>query len=1127
MTPMPTLFLHGAPRVRLPGGIDRPLSAREAALLAWLHLEGPTPRARLAERLWPEGRDAQARANLRQTLARLRRAASALWTEGDAGLALAPGVAVADDDGQPLLGALRFDDAEALSRWLDERRAAQQRDRQRQARERLRCLLDEGRLDDALAASDALLAADPEAEEAWRLRMELFYLRGDRAAALAAWDDARHALRQAFGVSPSDATNALGRLILSSPAAMPQAVSATALPAALRRPPRLVGRDRLLADAQRCLALGHAVVLTGSGGLGKSRLLQELAARHAQSLFVPVRPGDALTPGVVLGRLLARALAQWPPVLDDATRQDLDHLLPGRRPIAALPSALEHRRVLAAAVRALHACHQQGLALVLVDDLQFADDASLAALQVLLGHWAQDLRGALPVLGARADELSPTGQALLAQLAASGRATRFDLAPLQTDELQALLQALPLPEPPADAAWCAALAGTLRGRVGGNPAHVLESLKSLWLDGIASWAPGQDLPLPPTLVDAVRGRLLRLDDDALRLAQLAAVAGADFSLTLAGGVLGRPALSLAPLLATLEASQVFHGPAFAHDLVADAVRASIPAPLAAALHGLVADQLAARADAGDAAARIAQHLQAAGNARGAVRWHLQAAHRARAQWQMAAAAQSFEAAAQATDPADRGAAAAAWHEAARCWLPLRRNDEAGRALDAAQALARSPGEHARLLPARTAWLFNSRRIAEAVASADALIDAVAALGPEIEARDLAFGLRTVGVTVAWGTDLDRALAMADRVQALIGADDADARRLLHIARGGLLHWAARPRDAEADLQAAWPPADAAHEAGTRITLANQLMRVRHALGDLPGALALGHALLVEAAPLDLGVVVITDVMHVLAMIEVASGQAATGMARWAEVQCRLHAAGQPMPELYLTSQALACIALGRHDEAAAWLERHPAPGRPGQALQDLGWQLSRARLAAVRGEDPSRWLAAAAQADGLPPGLQLQRQVATVSLAPPPYDTLPPLLERLRARGLRGQQRTTEIAAARAAWAAGRADRAVAHARTALALADHVDAWIDEAASVWLAAAQVLADCGCDDEAAAAVAAGARWVLQGAAAWPDGAHRAAWLDGNPVHRRLLQLQAAAQGGVERGGEHGGEACASG
>jgi hypothetical protein len=50
---MPTIQLFGIPRIAGPGRADLPLSAREAGLLVWLHLEGPSPRARIAGLLWP------------------------------------------------------------------------------------------------------------------------------------------------------------------------------------------------------------------------------------------------------------------------------------------------------------------------------------------------------------------------------------------------------------------------------------------------------------------------------------------------------------------------------------------------------------------------------------------------------------------------------------------------------------------------------------------------------------------------------------------------------------------------------------------------------------------------------------------------------------------------------------------------------------------------------------------------------------------------------------------------------------------------------------------------------------------------------------------------------------------
>ncbi|MBL8304529.1 MAG: hypothetical protein JNM26_17390, partial [Ideonella sp.] len=177
------LQLHGTTALLRPDATPLALSAREAALLAWLHLEGPTPRARLAGRLWPTGDEAKARANLRQTLVRLKRAAGTVIAEDGRGLHLDPAVTVVPADGARLLGALEFDDAPDLAAWLAQRRDAAQRDLLRERLGAAREHLAEGDLDGALEAADALLASDPAVEEAHRVRMEVFHRRGDRAAA--------------------------------------------------------------------------------------------------------------------------------------------------------------------------------------------------------------------------------------------------------------------------------------------------------------------------------------------------------------------------------------------------------------------------------------------------------------------------------------------------------------------------------------------------------------------------------------------------------------------------------------------------------------------------------------------------------------------------------------------------------------------------------------------------------------------------------------------------------------------------------------------------------------------------------------------------------------------------------
>jgi cob(I)alamin adenosyltransferase len=199
------------------------------------------------------------------------------------------------------------------------------------------------------------------------------------------------------------------------------------------------------------------------------------------------------------------------------------------------------------------------------------------------------------------------------------------------------------------------------------------------------------------------------------------------------------------------------------------------------------------------------------------------------------------------------------------------------------------------------------------------------------------------------------------------------------------------------------------------------------------------------------------------------------------------------------------MAIGRGDEAAAWLERHPARGQDGFALPDIAWLLTRAKLARHRGEDAAPWLRQVGGLEQLPPALQLQCEVALATLRPTPHDALAALAQRLQGLGMRGLQRSVQAAAARAALAEGRPAQAREHAHQALALAAHVDAWIDDPASAWQAAAEVLQACGEPDAAASAARTGARWVQAHAVQWTRDEDRRAWLEGQPAHRALLHL----------------------
>jgi DNA-binding SARP family transcriptional activator len=1119
---MPTLRIHGPAQLTLDDGRALALSAREAALLAWLHLQGPTARARLAGLLWPLGDDARARTNLRQTLARLRRAAGEVLAEDDGVLRLAAALTLDAADGE-LLAGLHFDDAPELEEWLAARRDDARRGRQRERLADAQACLADGDLDGALALADAQLADEPESEQAWRLRMEICYLRGDRAAAIAAWDACREALRRAFGVSPSAQTNELGRLILAS--AAPSSAATPVLPAALRRPPQLIGRAAALAAIDRALHLRHAVVVAGPGGIGKSRVLLQALAAHEPALLVAARAGDRVLPGASFARLLSAAIRRFAPVLDEATQRDLALLLhAGERGAPDLKSALEHRRVLASAARALRACAQRGLRVLAVDDLQFADDDSIGALRVTVGAWLADedrgdAQGAVPLIAARDAELSEAGRALLAQLADSRRSARLDLGPLGAAEVRALLDELPIaaqaPQVDLDA-----LAAALHAQVGGNPAFLLESLKSLWLDRFASWTPGQALPVPASLMESLRRRLQRLPEAALQVAQLAAVAQRDFSVALAAAALGRAPLALAPVFAELEAAQVFHGHAFSHDLVAEAVRASLPAALGAPLHQLVADHLIAQEGA---AASIAHHLAAAGAAQAAAPWWLRAAEQARGRWQMLEAARSFEAAAQAlTDgaapsEAARAAALLAWRDAARCWSRGDRDAAAGRALDAADALARTPRERLLLTMARTAQQINARELELSVRSAQRLVDALGPHGGErdlLDGAELAEAARFACAAVPYGLPAERALALYEAVRAPVAAGGARALVELQAALGGVLHWAAQPLEADAVLTEAWRAPAAAGDASLRITIGNRLARVRSSLGQLAAALEVGEATLALAEQVQAGVGVVTDLMEILALMQVGRGQAAAALARIELMLKRLADDGAEPSPATCRDIANACLAAGRLDDAERWVARSPvALGAPGFALHDLTYLTTAARLKQARGESPAAEATQLAQLreKGLPVGPLLQLRAVLLRWRPPPPDEVRALLADLRARDMRGLLRCALNGAARAALERGDRKAAAEHAREALQLAAHADIWCEEPADVWWTAYEVLQACGHADEADAALNEGAAWVEAGSAQWTTAAEREAWREGNPVHRALLR--AARPAGV--------------
>lgn len=191
-------------------------------LVAQLGLAGPTDRAVVAGRLWPEVPEQRAQASLRSALWRLRRVAPGLVVPSGGALRLDPGVQV--DVRELLAWAERLRDprsgaeqavvpdpsllGDLLPGWYDDW-VLLERDRLLQVRlhaleaaaERLTSV---GRAGEALQAAHLAIRAEPLRESAHRTVVRAHLAEGNLAEALRSYAAFRDLLHRELGVPPTE-----------------------------------------------------------------------------------------------------------------------------------------------------------------------------------------------------------------------------------------------------------------------------------------------------------------------------------------------------------------------------------------------------------------------------------------------------------------------------------------------------------------------------------------------------------------------------------------------------------------------------------------------------------------------------------------------------------------------------------------------------------------------------------------------------------------------------------------------------------------------------------------------------------------------------------------------------------
>ena len=1083
------------------------LSAKDAALLCLVALAGPIRADRVAALLWPAAGAKQADTSLRQRLYRLRRDAGEPVHAGGAGLALRETVRtdlaaalerIGRDEHAPLealLGDLDLDALPELAEWLrEQRRHWHERCAAALAAAAARCEA-EGAVARGLGFAQRLVELDPLAEHGQRRLMRLHYLRGDRAAAIAAFERHEARLKDELGTRPSAETIELLATIERGGAALPARRSTA--PASLLRPPRLIGRERELQALAHAWANRRAFLLVGEAGIGKSRLLQEFGAGRDGVVTVQARPGDAGIAYALLARLLRAVRAAHPFELGAERSAELALVLPELG--AAVARAGDAQRLLLqrAVDATLAEALDHGLAALVVDDLHFADAASLEFLQ----SFAQsDALAALQWgFAQRPAEPGAPGSALRAALEEAAGLEACVLQPLDLAQLAALVESIGLAELSGDT-----LAPALLRHTGGNPMFALETLKELVLSGGAAAIAtnGGRLPQPVSVGALVERRLGQLSSEALRLARVAALAGPEFGAELAAAVLEAHPLDIAEPWRELEQAQVLRDGAFAHDLILETARASVPLPIARLLHRRIAAHLSAQAALPD---RIAPHWAGASEWQAAGDAYAAAARRAQAASQRSHEVECWGLAANAFDRA--GAVDAAFD--ARCasidaLIVVRGVTQANTAIEALLCAARTDAQRAAALTAKAT---------AALMAADHPAGIAAALQAAELARDFASpwpgfaAARLHAVGLAQAGRAKEALAVIEPYRGLIDKDDAPAeqRGRFWADYAYVLNAARRLRDTGFALQQAIDNAAALGDLAEQATLTSNLATVTGNLGRVPEALALAERSLALQA--ELGA---TDGPEG-AVVETYAALYGAMVGRYDEALRRLDA-------------AIACF---RRDRQAIWVA--VASNHKAQFLVELG-QFARARQA-LDGEPPpidhvrARTAHIAARIEralGHSGRTQIGNAVALLGAGADPHVRMHVLLEPADAddpaAALRRCDEVIEMAEAlefagvamkarllraQALSRLGQGEAAAAAMRELvpqLATLQPADLYFGHA---WWLAAQVFEASGDGDEALMALGQGAQWVRRVALPHVPEAFRESFVQRNPVNRALL------------------------
>jgi DNA-binding SARP family transcriptional activator len=374
---------------------------------------------------------------------------------------------------------------------------------------------------------EGLVAQHPLRERLRGQLMLALYRSGRQAEALGAYQAARATLVDELGIEPGRELRDLHEAVLRQDERLDLAAPAQAQ---AREPPAqrgvFVGRARELATLEESLGdalagRGRVVLIAGEPGIGKSRLVDELAAR--------ARAHDAQ---VLVGRCweAGGAPAYWPWVqalrghLPEARRDAvaLGDLVPGHEEPALDTDGARFRLFAGVGALLRQAAEEQPLVVVL-DDVHAADEPSL----LLLRFVAREIADSRLVIVCAFRDVDPTLRdpltSALAELVREPHTTQITLGGLSELDVGEYVELAAGTQPTRE------LVAAIHAETEGNALFVAEVVRLLQAED-ALGDPAAARRIPPGVRAVIGQRLARLEPACRELLASASVLGREFAL---------------------------------------------------------------------------------------------------------------------------------------------------------------------------------------------------------------------------------------------------------------------------------------------------------------------------------------------------------------------------------------------------------------------------------------------------------------------------------------------------------------------------------------------------------------------------------------------------------------------